>query len=163
MGNVTAQCWEIAQAVQKFGAFTVCPSTSWTGEWWQPQGQAILQNTFEYVRRRGIQKFYLGGFSNGGFSISRLASQVGNEKGLSGLFFINGIYDGASIQATGLPVLIIQSVQDERVPVAETRKVVEAIGDTGTYLEMDGDHFIIMKRPSLIQGALVKWLEEAGK
>jgi hypothetical protein len=57
MGNVTAQCWEIAQAVQNFGAVTVCPSTSWRGDWWQPQGQAILQATFEYLREQGIQKF----------------------------------------------------------------------------------------------------------
>src|SRR6266487_2457068 len=76
MGNVTAQCWEIAKAIKVFGAVTVCPSTDWTGAWWQPQGQAILQETFEYLRGQGLQKFYLGGFSNGGLSINRLASQL---------------------------------------------------------------------------------------
>ncbi|HSB00525.1 MAG TPA: alpha/beta hydrolase [Anaerolineales bacterium] len=164
MGNVTAQCWEIARAVRKFGAVTICPSTGWTGEWWRPQGQAILQSTFEYVRSRGIQKFYLGGFSNGGFSMSRLASQLGKENGLHGLFFINGIQNGTSIRETGLPVLILQSTQDERVPVTETRRIVGTIGSSGTYVELDGDHFIIMKQPSLVQNAIVKWLErfEAG-
>lgn len=62
MGNVAAQCWEIAQAIKVFGAVTVCPSTDWTGAWWEPRGQAILQETLKYVRDRGIQKFYLGGF-----------------------------------------------------------------------------------------------------
>jgi hypothetical protein len=66
MGNVTGQCWQIAQAVKIFGGLTVCPSTGWRGDWWQPQGEAILQTTFDYVRGRGIQRFYLGGFSNGG-------------------------------------------------------------------------------------------------
>jgi hypothetical protein len=50
MGNVTAQCWEIAQAVAKIGAVTVCPSTNWRGQWWQPEGEAILQATFRYLR-----------------------------------------------------------------------------------------------------------------
>jgi alpha/beta superfamily hydrolase len=101
----------------------------------------------------------LGGFSNGGFSISRLASQLGNEQGLRGLFFIDGITDGAGIRETGLPVLIIQSIQDERVPVTGTRSIAETIGNSGTYVELDGDHFIIMKRPGLVQNAIVKWLE----
>jgi hypothetical protein len=60
MGNVTAQCWEIAQAVKNFAATTICPSTDWQGDWWQPQGKAILQTTFRYLRERGIQRFYLG-------------------------------------------------------------------------------------------------------
>jgi pimeloyl-ACP methyl ester carboxylesterase len=159
MGNVTAQCWEIAQAVIRFGSVTVCPSTEWRGEWWQPGGQAILQSTFEYLRSRGIKKFYLGGFSNGGFSISRLAPQLENEKGLNGLFFIDGIYDGMSIRETGFPVLIIQGTQDERVPASEVRKIAEAIGDLGTYVEIDSDHFLIMKQPDLVQNAIHTWLE----
>jgi hypothetical protein len=145
MGNVTAQCWEIAQAIKNFGAVTVCPSTGWRGDWWQPQGQAILQSTFEYLREQRIQKFYLGDFSNGGFSISRLASQLKNEKGLGGLIFIDGIDNGTDIRETGLPVLILQGAQDERVPAAHSRQIAEEIGDLGTYVELMGDHFLIMK------------------
>src|SRR5215212_7505752 len=137
MGNVTAQWWEVAQAVGRLGAVTVCPSTEWRGEWWQPEGQAILQSTFEYLRSQGIQKFYLGGFSNGGFSMGRLASQLANEKGLSGLIFIDGFVNGVSIRELGLPVLIIQGVQDERVSVEAARQFAEEIGDLGTYAEVD--------------------------
>lgn len=160
MGNVTAQCWEIAQAMKNFGAVTVCPSTGWRGDWWQPQGQAILQSTFEYLREQRIQKFYLGGFSNGGFSISRLASQLKNEKGLGGLIFIDGIDNGTDIRETGLPVLILQGAQDERVPAAHSRQIAEEIGDLGTYVELMGDHFLIMKQPRLVQNAIANWLEE---
>lgn len=160
MGNVTAQCWEIAQAVKIFGGVTVCPSTGWRGDWWQPQGQAILQSTFEYVRERGIQRFYLGGFSNGGSGISRLAPQLGNETGLSGLIFIDGIHNGAGIRETGLPVLIIQGAQDERMLATQARQVAEEIGQAGTYVELSGDHFLIMKQPRLVQDAIMHWLEQ---
>jgi pimeloyl-ACP methyl ester carboxylesterase len=160
MGNVTAQCWEIAQAVSRFGFITLCPSTSWRGEWWQPQGQAILQTTFRYLREQGIRRFYLGGFSNGGFGISRLASQLKNENGISGLFFIDGIHDGASIKDTGLPILMIQAAQDERMPVAEAHQIAEIIGESGTYVELAGDHFLIMKQPELVQNAIATWLED---
>jgi alpha/beta superfamily hydrolase len=159
MGNVTAQCWEIAQAVGKFGTVTVCPSTDWSGQWWQPEGEAILQATFQYLREQGIQTFYLGGFSNGGFGISRLVFKLRNEDGLSGLFFINGIYDGTSIRDTNLPVLIIQGVQDERVPAEGVLQIASVIGDLGTYVEVEGDHFMIMKQPKLVQDAITAWLE----
>lgn len=159
MGNVTAQCWEIAQAVEKIGAVTVCPSTDWTGQWWQPEGEAILQATFRYLRGEGREKFYIGGFSNGGFGVSRLVSQVGIEDGLSGLFFINGIADGGRIRETRLPVLIIQGAQDERVPAGAVRQVAETIGDQATYVELEGDHFMIIKQPEPVQEALATWLQ----
>lgn len=160
MGNVTAQCWEIAQAVSRFGAVTVCPSTTWTGEWLKPQGQAILMETFQYLREQGVEKFYLGGFSNGGFGISRIVSEVKNEEGLSGLFFIDGIADGASIKATELPILIIQGSQDTRMPAVSAHQIAQVIGDAATYIEIDSDHFVIMKEPEHVQDALAAWLEE---
>lgn len=159
MGNVIAQCWEIAQAVGNFGSTTVCPSTDWTGQWWQPEGEAILQATFQYLREQGIERFYLGGFSNGGFGISRLMSKLRKENGLSGIFFVNGISDGASIRDTGLPILIIQGAQDERVPAEGVRKIAGLIGGLGTYVEIDGDHFMIMKQPKAVQNAITAWLE----
>jgi pimeloyl-ACP methyl ester carboxylesterase len=165
MGNVAAQCWEIAQAVKKLGGVTICPSTKWTGEWWQPNGQAILRATFDYVRARGIERIYLGGFSNGGFGISRLASRWKEEKGLAGLFFIDGFTNGTEIREVGLPVLIIEGAQDERVPVAAARQFALEVGDLGTYAEIKGDHFLIMKQPAAVQREIESWLarQEADK
>jgi pimeloyl-ACP methyl ester carboxylesterase len=160
MGNVTSQCWEISQAVEIFGGVTVCPSTGWRGDWWQPPGEAILRATIEYVRGRGIQRFYLAGFSNGGSGISRLAPQLKNETGLKGLIFIDGIHNGAAIRDTGLPVLIIQGAQDERMPATRARQIAEQIGASGTYVELNGDHFLIMKQPGLVQAAIARWLEQ---
>jgi pimeloyl-ACP methyl ester carboxylesterase len=159
MGNVTAQCWEIAQAMRDFDAVTLCPSTDWKGDWWQPQGQAILQSTFEYLREQGIQNFYLGGFSNGGISIGRLASRLKDEKGLAGLILIDGFDNGLGLRELGLPILMLEGLQDERIPPALARQIAAEIGDLGTYLEVNGDHFLIMKQPALVQNAIIKWLK----
>ena len=159
MGNVTAQCWEIAQAVKNFAALTVCPSTGWQGDWWRPQGKAILQATFQYLREQGIQRFYLGGFSNGGISIGRLASQIKNKSGLGGLIFIDGFADGTGVRELGLPVLVVQGLQDERIPAPGARQFAQELGDLATYMEMEGDHFLIMKGPKPVQFAIAKWLE----
>jgi pimeloyl-ACP methyl ester carboxylesterase len=161
MGNVTSQCWEIAQAVKTLGGVTVCPSTVWQGAWWQPQGEDTLKATFEYVRERGIQRIYLGGFSNGGSGISRLAPQIKNEPGLNGLIFIDGIQNGVDVRETGLPVLIIQGAQDERMSATRAREIAQEIGALATYVELDGDHFLIMKQPRLVQDAIVQWLKKS--
>ena len=134
------------------------PSTVWTGEWWQPEGQQILKSTFDYLREQGIQTIYLGGFSNGGFSIGHLAAQL-KEETLSGLIFIDGFINGTNIKELGLPVLIIEGTQDERVPVEAARQFATEVGDSGTYVEIDSDHFLIMKQPELVQNTITKWLE----
>lgn len=159
MGNVTSQCWEIAQASRRVGAVTVCPSANWQGEWWQPDGESILRSTLEYLRDQGVDKFHVGGFSNGGFGLSRLASKLKNEEGISGLFFIDGIEDGEGIKETGLPVLIIQGTRDERMPASRARQIAVSLGDQATYNEIDCDHFVIMKQPMLLQKALSNWLK----
>ncbi len=160
MGNDTAQCWEIAQSVKTLGGMTVCPSTEWTGQWWKPDGQAIIESTIEYLRQQGIKRFYLGGFSNGGFSIGRLASKWKDVPGLNGLILIDGFINGTSVRESDLPVLIIEGAQDERVPVTVARQFAEEVGDLGTYVEMEGDHFLIMKQPERVQHAIAEWLRE---
>ena len=160
MGNVTAQCWEIAQAAKNFRAVTICPSTSWRGDWWQPQGQAILEATFDYLRVQGIRRFYLGGFSNGGISIGRLASGLKNEEGLAGLILVDGFDNSPGLKETGLSMLLLQGAQDERIPASYARQFAKEIGGQGTYVEVEGDHFLIMKQPLRVQNAITKWLEE---
>jgi esterase/lipase len=159
MGNVSAQCWVIAQAVKEMGGVTVCPSTVWTGAWWEPRGQQILQHTFEYVREQGIERIYLGGFSNGGFSIGRLASQLEDEEGLSGLIFIDGAMNGTQVKELSLPILIIEGTEDERVPVEAALQFVKDVGDLGTYVEINSDHFLIIKESTLMQDTIATWLK----
>jgi len=160
MGNVSAQCWVIAQPVAKLGGTTICPSTVWQGYWWEPQGQAILQDTFVYLRSKGIRQIYIGGYSNGGFGLGRLASQFKDEKELSGFIFIDGFANSTDVRDIGLPVLIIQGLLDERVPASDAHQFAADLGDLATYVELDADHFLIMKQPDLVMNTLAQWLED---
>ena len=119
-----------------------------------------MQVTFDYVRSQAIQRFYLAGFSNGGFGISILAPQWKEEKGLKGLIFIDGFANGADIRDVGLPVLVIEGLHDTRVPVESAHQFVAEVGDLATYAEVEGDHFLIMKHPALVQTEIVQWLKE---
>ena len=75
------------------------------------------------------------------------------------MIFIDGFDDGAGIREIGLPVLILQGSQDERIPTAYARQFAEEIGDLGTYVEINGDHFLIMKQPGPVQNAISTWFE----
>jgi len=164
MGNVTAQCWRIAQAVEDMGVVTVCPSTDWIGDWWTPQGQAIVRAAFDYLHEQGVQTIYLGGFSNGGIGTSRLAPKLAVEENIRGLFMIAGVANAPEIKKMNLPVLVIQGTKDERMPAASARQFVEVLGDLATYAEIGSDHFLIMKESALVQEAIRAWLKghEAG-
>ncbi len=159
MGNVTLQCWQIAWAAEQIGATTVCPSTSAIGDWWQPAGEAIVRETLSYLRGRGIQRFYLGGFSNGGYGLSRLSTALAAEPGLQGFFFIAGASNGMAVREINLPVLVIQGSEDERVPVGSARQFAAALGKLATYVELDADHFLIMKQSEQVRKSLGAWLE----
>jgi pimeloyl-ACP methyl ester carboxylesterase len=159
MGNVSVQCWQIARAVEQIGAVTVCPSTDWVGDWWQPQGKAIVQATFSYLREQGIQRIYLGGFSNGGNGVGSLVSALADEPGLQGLFFIAGMRNPQDVRKTGLPVLVIQGTNDERMSVEGARRFVQEVGPQATYAELQADHFLIMKQPQPVQEAISAWLK----
>lgn len=159
-GNVTIQCWQIAQAMDGIEALTVCPSTSWIGNWWTPQGEATVRATFAFLRGRGIERIYLGGFSNGGNGVGSLIASLGAEPDLKGLFFIAGMRNANGVRATGLPVLVIQGTNDERIPVESARQFAAEIGERATYVELEADHFLIMKQPQQVQEAIRAWLED---
>ena len=162
-GNVSIQCWQIARAVDRIDAVTVCPSTNWIGEWWLPDGEAIIRETFGYLREKSIQRIYLGGFSNGGGGVGRLISILADEPELSGLFFIAGVRNAQAVRETGLPVLVIQGANDERIPVEAARQFVADLGEGVTYVELEADHFLIMKQTQAVQEAISAWLLEQEK
>lgn len=160
MGNVSIQCWQIARAVERVSPLTICPSTSWIGDWWTPQGEAIVRTCFAYLRERGIERIYLGGFSNGGNGVGSLVSALASEQGLNGLFFIAGMRNAERVRDTGLPVLVIQGIHDDRISVEYARQFAGEIGAQGTYVELGADHFLIIKQPQQVQAAIRTWLED---
>jgi dienelactone hydrolase len=158
MGNVALQCWEIARAARPQGLLTVCPSVGWIGDWWLPQGRSTLQATLDYARAQGAQQIYVGGFSNGGAGLSQMAASLTDEPNVAGLFFIAGVSHGQDLAATSLPVLIIQGTQDERMHAPAAQQAAAAIGAAATYVELDADHFLIVKQAEAVRAALAGWL-----
>lgn len=163
MGNVTLQCWEIAQAARAVGMLTVCPSTGWIGDWWRPGGAATVRATLDYMRDQGIERLYVGGFSNGGVGLSRRVSEAAAEPDVRGLFFIAGVTEAQAIRDTGLPVLILQGAGDERMRAEPAWVAAGVIGDAATYVEIEADHFLIVKEAEAVEEALGGWLGDLDK
>jgi pimeloyl-ACP methyl ester carboxylesterase len=153
-GNFTIQCWLIAKPGFRINALTVCPSTGVNGQWWSPQGQAILQETLTYVHQRGIERIYLAGLSNGAISASRLADQFKDE--LAGLILISGADPDAII--TELPSLVIQGQEDERIPVSMIEQYVSVAQPHAMYHLFEGDHFLLLKQADQVQPVIADWL-----
>jgi len=153
-GNFTLQCWLIAHAGNRIGALTICPSTGPFGDWWSPYGEAILHQTLTYLQQRGIERIYLAGLSNGGIGVSRLAH--GFESDLAGLILISGADPDAPL--TRLPVLVVQGKDDERIPRSVVEQYVAAVGASGTYLLLEGDHFVLLRQADQVQGAIADWV-----
>jgi pimeloyl-ACP methyl ester carboxylesterase len=155
-GNFTLQCWLIARAGYGIDAMTVCPSTSVSGAWWNTQGQSILEETFAYLRQRGVERIYLTGLSNGGIGASRLAHRYKNE--LKGLILISGADPDAEI--TELPVLLLHGKYDERISTSFPAQYASAAGHNATYHLFEGDHFLLLKQRDQVQAVIIDWLSQ---
>jgi hypothetical protein len=155
-GNFTLQCWLIGEAGEQVGALTFCPSTDPNGEWWNEQGIAILEESLSYLHQRGFQRIYLAGLSNGGIGSSRLAGRFKND--LAGLILISGVDPNAAI--TGLPILIIQGKNDQRIPAAVAEQYAALSAPNSTYRLFDGDHFILLKEADQVQASIADWITQ---
>ena len=155
-GNFTLQCWLVAAAGDQIDAITICPSTSPSGNWWNSQGQSILQETLSYLRQRGVERIYLAGLSNGGIGASRLAEQL--QQDIVGLILISGADPSAAI--TELPVLVLHGKYDERIPVSVMEQYASAAGSSATYRLFEGDHFLLLKEADQVQKAMIEWLRQ---
>lgn len=158
-GNFTMQCWLVARAARPIGGLTLCPSTSWRGDWWTPQGERTLGETIAYLQRAGIAHIYLAGISNGGVGVSRLAPKLGSR--VRGLILISGSDPGAA--SANVPVLLIQGLQDERMPATLARQYSQRAGPLGAYYGVNGDHFVLLKQADAIGKVIADWLSEQEK
>jgi predicted esterase len=155
-GNFTLQCWLVAAAGDQIDAITVCPSTDPSGAWWNAKGQSILQETFMYVRQRGVERIYLAGLSNGAIGASRLADQYKND--LNGMILISGADPNATM--TELPVLLLHGKHDERIPVSMMEQYASHAGPTAAYHLFEGDHFVLLKQANILQEVIIDWLRQ---
>ncbi len=153
-GNFTLQCWLVGQAAQELGMLTVCPATRFDGYWWGKNGERTLEITLDYLKDRGVQQVFLAGLSNGGIGTSRLAPDLASE--IDGLILVSGADPGA--EPSGLPVLVIHATGDERIPVSTARRYAEQAGESGTYVEYEGDHFLLAKQADEVLPEIQAWL-----
>jgi len=155
-GNFTMPCWLFAQAVRPIGAVTVCPSVGWRGDWWTDGGEATMRATLSYLHSRGVQRIYLAGLSNGAVGTVVLAPRLQTE--LVGLVLISGA--GSDAEISDLPTLIVQGRDDERMPATLARAFAQRAGTRATYVELPGDHFVLVEHADEVRQRITAWLEQ---
>lgn len=155
-GNFTMPCWLMAQTVREFQALTVCPSVGWKGDWWTANGEATLRTTIDYLHQRGVNKLYLAGLSNGAVGASELAHKLSNT--IDGLILISGA--SMTAQDSGLPVLVLGGNQDERMPSSMLRDYANQIGSKASFIELEGDHFLLAKQFNSVQQQISTWIKQ---
>ncbi|MDC0710553.1 alpha/beta hydrolase [Stigmatella sp. ncwal1] len=156
-GNLSVYCWQMARSARAISALTVCPSVGLVGDWWSPDGQETLKRTYAWLAKRGVQRVYLSGLSNGGMGASALAGQTAHPGlELRGLVLISGAQTTA-VQS-GVPMLLVEGKYDSRVPPRVVQEVAQRAGRLATYVEVDSGHFALLDRAAECEKAISSWL-----
>ena len=155
IGNVTLECWQVAQAANPVGLDVVCPSADWRARWAEPEGRAIVEATLERLRAENVQRIYLAGLSAGGIGASRIARDLD----VDGVILISG----ASSRAVPAPVptLVLQGRRDPRTPPGPARAYARRLGRRATYEEhAQAGHWMILSHHEWVTERLRRWLAE---
>ncbi len=153
-GNFALPCWQIGRAARAAALVTYCPSTSWRGDWWSRRGEETLRATIALARRRGIDRFYLAGLSNGAVGAARLAPRMRGT--FRGVILVSGAARDAS--APGAPVLVVQGRRDAMAGAGLARAYAARTG--ARYLDLDGGHFAFLLHEAEANRAITAWLKE---
>ncbi len=139
-GSFDLPCFQIARAVAGLGVTTACPSTRWVGDWWSPDGEAILRRTVSVLRARGVSRFVLAGLSNGGYGASELAPKMKGT--FAGMILVSGAQPDQP--SPGTPVLLLHGANDNVAPVEDARAYARKYD--GRLVELDAGHFAMLVR-----------------
>ncbi len=148
-GNFTLSCWLFARAANMT---TVCPSTRWIGDWWTPDGEAIVRAEIASLEQRGFKNIFLAGLSNGAIGASRLAPKL-SEK-IAGLVLVSGAASDA--RAPNVPTLVIQGRKDAQIPAPIVHAY--AARTNARYVELDAGHFALLVDHEEATAAVRDWL-----
>jgi len=140
-GNFLVYCWEIAEAAERSGFVTVCPSVGARGDWWSPVGAENVQATLEFLRAKGLRRVVLAGLSNGAAGASVIAAA--RPKDFAGLVLISGT---RAYAPPPMPVLVVQGSRDTMMPTNVIRAYAERGGASVRYVELDGGHLVFLTR-----------------
>jgi pimeloyl-ACP methyl ester carboxylesterase len=153
-GNFALPCWEIARAVPDRGAVVACPSVGFDGNWRTPAGAETVGRAIRFLRGHGVRTLILAGLSNGGIGASALAPRLGRT--IDGLILISGVAPGAPLPR--VPVLVLQGRRDALVPARLARAYARRAGAHARYVELDGDHFVLVERAGEARAAIADWI-----
>jgi pimeloyl-ACP methyl ester carboxylesterase len=151
-GSFTLECWLVAKSAQTVGAVTLCPATGFSGHWRGPGAERILRASLGHLRRRGIQRVFLAGLSNGAAGASALAPAIAQS--LSGLILISGAPAGGS--SAGLPTLVVHGTEDRVASVAAAQAFAQRTHSS--YAGIPGGHFVLLVRREESRKAIADWL-----
>lgn len=155
MGNVTLECWQVAQAAGAVGLETLCPSTHWSGRWAAPQGRAIVRAHLARLRRDGVRRIYLAGLSAGGIGASRMAHALD----IDGLILISGVASDAT--PARVPTLIVQGDRDRMTPPGPARAYARRAGRRARYVQVEGaGHWMLLSHHEMFTDTLRRWLAQ---
>lgn len=151
-GSFTLPCWQVGQTVRALGMRTVCPATSWRGDWWTADGEKTLRGVVRIEKDRGAKTLILAGLSNGGIGASRLAPRFPGT--FAGLVLISGVASDAP--APNIPTLVFQGRSDAMVRTPAVR--AWAKNANATYEEVDAAHFALLVKHEESEKILRTWL-----
>ena len=153
-GSFSVLCWQMALAAQEIDAVTACPAIDWEGRWWEgEEGLRTVRTTIAHLRRRGVERIYLAGLSNGAAGVSSLAPRIA---GLSGIVLLSGVRAGT--EPPRVPVLVVQGRADRMMTPGPVRAYAASAGRRATLVELDGGHFIFMEQHEEVRAAISDWL-----
>ncbi|MCU0677414.1 MAG: alpha/beta hydrolase [Myxococcota bacterium] len=158
MGNVTLECWQVAQAAAAHALPTFCPSTDASGRWDARRGRAILDETLTRLKRRGVRRVVIVGLSAGGIGLSRLAPRLHLPDGMSleGLVQLSGT--GAPAHPRRVPTLILQGGRDRMTPPAPARRHARALGARARYVEVpEAGHWLLLSHHERVHDELSRF------
>ncbi len=146
-GSFTVECWHFVRAARAIGALKVCPSMDASGEWWRPDGVAIVDATLRYMASRGVSRVVLAGLSNGAVGAHRIARRFAPR--LAGLVLISGA--SAFGSSAGVPTLVVRGTDD-----ALGRSAIRE--PEWSEFTIAGGHFVFLSRADAVRDAIARWL-----
>ena len=155
-GSFAWPCLYLARAALAVDALTACPTVGSEGRWWSPEGEETVLRTLDWVEGQGVERVVLAGLSNGAVGAVALAPRLAPR--LRGLVLISGARSGAG--TAGLPTLLIQGSNDGRVSTAAMRRFARQQGRALTYMELEGDHFVYLRRRQEMGERIALWLRD---
>jgi pimeloyl-ACP methyl ester carboxylesterase len=84
---------------------------------------------------------------------SEMASRL--QADLAGLVLISG--SSTDAQISDLPTLLVQGRDDERMPAALAQAFARRAGAGATYIEVPGDHFVLVERADELREQIAAW------